>query len=89
MALAEKKQNESELEDMKTFVGMKKYYGKKSQVTTLTSSSMYKNCCKNFKTLFNHKPTPIDKNKECFCAAASPIWKENPTRELIHIFEMK
>ena len=28
MASAEEKQNKSELEDMKTFVGMKKYYGK-------------------------------------------------------------
>ena len=34
--LTEKKQNESELEDMKTFVGMKKYYGKDRQATKLS-----------------------------------------------------
>ena len=42
---------------------------------------------KEFKTLFINKPTPIDKNKKCSCAAASPVWEENPTKELIHTFE--
>ena len=87
MALTEEKQNESELEDMKAFVRMKKYYGKDHQATKLSLSSLYKNCCKEFKTLFNHKPTPIDKNKKCFCAAANPIWEENPTEDMFHTFE--
>ena len=87
MASAEEKQNASELEDMKTFVGMKKYYGKDRQVTELTSSPMYRTCCKEFKTLFNHKPTPIEKKKHCSCAAASNIWEENPFRDMIHTFE--
>ena len=79
MALTEVKQDESELEDMKIFVGMKKYYGKDRQVTRLTSSSMYRKFSKEFKTLFNHNPTPIEKKKHWSCAAGSPIWQENPT----------
>ena len=87
MALTEEKQNESEIEDSRAFKGIKKYYGKYRQATRLTLSSMYKNCCKEFKTLFNHKPTPIEKKNYCSCAAASPIWEENPTRDMIHTFE--
>ena len=66
---------------------MKKYYGRELQVTKLTSSPMYKNCFKEFKTLFNHKSPTIDKNKECSCATAKPIWEENLTRDMIHTFE--
>ena len=87
MALTEETQNASELEDMKTFLGMKKYHGKNRQKTNLTLSSMYNNFQKEFKILSINEPTSIDKNKKCFCAAANPIWEENPTRELIHTFE--
>ena len=80
MPSAEEKQNESELEDMETFVGMKKYYGMNRQKTTLSITSLYQNCMKDFKILFNNEPTSINKNKECFCAAAILIWQENPTR---------
>ena len=86
MALTEEKQHESEIEDIRAFKEMKKYYGKDRQVTELTSSPMYRTCCKEVKILFNHTLTSIDKNKKCSCSAASPIWEENLTRELIHTF---
>ena len=79
MVLTEGKQIELEIEDSEAFKEMKKYYGKDIQVTTLTSNSMYKTCSKDFKTLFNHTLTSIDKNKKYSCTAASPIWEENPT----------
>ena len=66
---------------------MKKYYGKENQVTEFTSSPMYRTCYKEFKILFNHTLTSIDKNKKCSCTAASAIWEENPTRNMIHTFE--
>ena len=73
-------QNNSELEDIRAFLGMKKFYPKKKQITKLTSSSMHNSFSKEFKTLCNHKPTPIDNDKKYSCAAASHIWQENPTR---------
>ena len=88
MASAEETQNASELEDMNTFLGMKKYYRNDRQATTLSFSSVYKSCKKEFHTLFINEPTPINKNKKCSCAAASPVWEENPTRDMIHTFDV-
>ena len=87
MASAEETQNESELEDIRFFKGMKKYYRKDRLKTTISFSSVYKSCNKEFTTLFINEPTPIDKNQKFSCAAASPVWKENPTRDTIHTFE--
>ena len=87
MALAEEKQNESELEDMKAFLGMRKYYRKDIQATTPSNSSLYNSCQKEFKILLNNKTTLIEKNKQCTCAAASPAWEENPTRDMDHTFQ--
>ena len=64
MASAEEKQNASELEDMNTFLGMKKYYRKHRQAKIPTLSLLYTNCTKEFKNLFNNKSTPIDKTDQ-------------------------
>ena len=87
MASAEETQNASELEDMNIFLGMKKYYSKKIQKTELSLSLLCTNCTKEFKPLFNNKSTPIEKNKQCTCAAASPAWEENPTPDMNHTFQ--
>ena len=63
MASAEETQNASELEDINTFLGMKKYYRKHRQAKILTLSPVYKSCNKEFTTLFINEPTPIDKNQ--------------------------
>ena len=61
MASAEETKNASELKDMNTFLRMKKYYREDRQATTPTFSPLYKSCTKEFKILFNNKPTPIDR----------------------------
>ena len=72
---------------MNTFLGMRKYYRKDIQATPPTLSKCYNSCKKEFTTLLINEPTLIEKNKHCTCAAASPAWEENPTKELIHTFE--
>ena len=84
MGTSETIHNDSEKEDIKAFLEMKKFHGKKLQITKSKSSAMYNNCSKEFKTLFNHKSTPIDTNTSCSCAVASHIWQGTPTPCMKH-----